>query len=71
MTNYEKLRATLREVFMLDKAELDFGIYRILNQKRKTERFLHYDLLPQVRSVLGKHVGTGREKAQQDLDIIL
>ena len=35
MTNYEKLIDTLREAFMLDKAELDFGIYRIMNQKRK------------------------------------
>ena len=72
MTNYEKLRATLREVFMLDKAELDFGIYRILNQKRQEiERFLDEDLLPQVRSVLGAHAGTGREQVQHDLDKVL
>ena len=72
MTNYEKLRATLREVFMLDKAELDFGIYRILNQKRQEiERFLDDDLLPQVRSVLGAHAGTGREQVQHDLDKVL
>ncbi len=41
MTNYEKLINTLKEVFTLDKAELDFGIYRIMNQKRKDiEQFL-------------------------------
>lgn len=72
MTNYEKLRATLREVFMLDKAELDFGIYRILNQKRQEiERFLDDDLLPQVRLVLGEHAGAGREQVQHELDKVL
>ena len=34
MTNYEKLEKVLTELFQLDKAELDFGIYRIMNQKR-------------------------------------
>jgi hypothetical protein len=29
MTNYEKLILTLKEIFMLDKPELDFGIYRL------------------------------------------
>jgi adenine-specific DNA-methyltransferase len=53
MTNYEKLIDTLREAFMLDKAELDFGIYRIMNQKRKDiEQFLEKDLIPQVREIL-------------------
>jgi hypothetical protein len=46
MTNYIKLINTLKEVFMLDKAELDFGIYRIMNQKRKDiEQFLEEDIV--------------------------
>ena len=30
---YEKLKAKLRELFELDKADLDFGIYRVLRQR--------------------------------------
>ncbi|MEI7929627.1 MAG: hypothetical protein WCH40_13840, partial [Verrucomicrobiales bacterium] len=39
---YQKLRAKLAELFQLDAAaELDFGIYRILNARRiEVERFL-------------------------------
>ena len=33
-TNYNKLQSVLTEIFQLDKADLDFGIYRIMNQKR-------------------------------------
>ncbi|MBS9768473.1 MAG: hypothetical protein KGV44_13180 [Flavobacteriaceae bacterium] len=34
MSNYNKLQSVLKEIFELDKADLDFGIYRIINQKR-------------------------------------
>jgi len=41
MTNLEKLRNLLQELFQLDQADLDFGIYRIMNQKRdEIVRFL-------------------------------
>lgn len=53
MTNYEKLKAKLTEIFQLDQADLDFGIYRIMNSKRdEILSFLEKDLLPQVKSVL-------------------
>ena len=29
MSNYDKLKSVLKEVFEIDKADLDFGIYRI------------------------------------------
>ena len=48
---YQKLIKTLRTVFEMDKADLDFGIYRILNQKREEiTRFLDKELLPQVQA---------------------
>jgi hypothetical protein len=31
--NFEKLKIKLRELFELDTADLDFGIYRILRQR--------------------------------------
>ena len=49
MTPVEKLKAKLAELFQLDQADLDFGIYRIMNAKRdEITRFLDRDLLPQV-----------------------
>ena len=52
-SNYTKLIATLRECFMLDQADLDFGIYRIMNSRRtEIETFLEKDLIPQVKTIL-------------------
>lgn len=53
MTNYEKLEKILTELFQLDKAELDFGIYRIMNQKRDDVLdFLNNTLPKEVRTIL-------------------
>jgi adenine-specific DNA-methyltransferase len=69
MTNYDKLINTLKEVFMLDKAELDFGIYRIMNQKRKDiELFLEVDLVPQVHKVLSESLSMDKQALQKELD---
>ena len=32
---YDKLKRLLDELFQFDRADLDFGIYRIVNRKRK------------------------------------
>ena len=51
--NFRKLKDLLTELFQLDAADLDFGIYRIMNQKRDDiVQFLEHDLLPQVRETL-------------------
>ncbi|MEM7656681.1 MAG: DNA methyltransferase, partial [Bacteroidota bacterium] len=51
--NYDQLISTLEEIFQLNQEELDFGIYRILNQKREEiTAFLKHDLLPQAKAVL-------------------
>lgn len=55
MTNnyFEEFIAKLQEIFMMDHAELDFGIYRIMNQKRDDiQDFLENRLLKQVGSSL-------------------
>ena len=50
---FDKFVAKLQEIFMMDHAELDFGIYRIMNQKRdEIQQFLQHDLLPQVKTAL-------------------
>ena len=50
---YDSFIKKLQEIFMMDHAELDFGIYRIMNQKRtEINKFLEHDLLPQVQKEL-------------------
>ncbi len=67
-TQYEKLKAILREMFQMDQADLDFGIYRIMNAKRdEIERFLDKDLLPQVTSEFVKYRGTEIEEKKKEL----
>ncbi|WP_421817948.1 site-specific DNA-methyltransferase [Flavobacterium sp.] len=54
---------------MLDKAELDFGIYRIMNQKRKDiEQFLEVDLLPQVKEVLNSSKAIDAIQLKRQID---
>lgn len=63
-TPREKFQELLRELFQFDCADLDFGIYRIMNQKRALiERFIEKDLLDAVAAELKK----GALKEQGDL----
>ena len=49
----DRLRALLRDMFQLDRGDLDFGLYRIMNLKSaEVVSFLHNDLLPQVKEKL-------------------
>lgn len=66
--NLERLKRLLAEVFQLDQAELDFGIYRIMNTKREEiVRFLDRDLLPQVNEALGRYEQEGRAVLEEEL----
>lgn len=48
-----KFQGLLKKLFQFDCAELDFGIYRIMNQKRAViERFIEKDLLEAVGTEL-------------------
>jgi len=67
--NLERLKQLLAEMFQLDQAELDFGIYRIMNAKREEiTRFLDRDLLPQVREVLGEYEKDSRAAIAAELE---
>ena len=69
MANYKKLQNVLTELFQLDKAELDFGIYRIMNQKRDDVLdFLNNKLPKEVRTILeGQQKGDATE-LKKELD---
>ena len=53
-TNLARFQDLLRELFQFDCADLDFGIYRIMNHKRDAvERFIAEQLPASVASELG------------------
>jgi len=67
--NYNKLRRLLQELFQLDRADLDFGIYRIMNQKRdEITRFLDNDLLPQVQGAFKEYRSSDRIQIESQLN---
>ncbi|MGC8669492.1 MAG: site-specific DNA-methyltransferase, partial [Chthonomonadales bacterium] len=67
--NVKRLKSLLEEMFQLDQAELDFGIYRVMNTKREEIiRFLDEDLLPQVRQVLGDYEHESRSALEGELE---
>ena len=69
MTNLQKLRTLLQELFQLDQADLDFGIYRIMNQRRdEIVRFLDKDLLPQVQEAFKEYRSADKAELQKELD---
>ena len=51
---FDRLKSVLRSMFQLDRGDLDFGLYRIMNLKRaEIVSFLDNDLLPQVQKSAG------------------
>lgn len=66
--NLERLKGLLAEMFQLDQAELDFGIYRIMNTKREEiVRFLDRDLLPQVCEAFQAYEAENRGAVETEL----
>jgi adenine-specific DNA-methyltransferase len=67
-----KLKNLLRELFQLDSADLDFGIYRIMNTKRsEIERFLDTDLLPQIKEAFRQYKSSDAAQIKADLDKVI
>ena len=65
---YNKLIKTLQALFEMDKADLDFGIYRIMNQKRdEIRRFLEDDLLAQVREAFADFTDNSQAELKKEL----
>ena len=65
----DRLRALLREMFQLDRGDLDFGLYRIMNLKAgEIAAFLDADLLPQVKTKLNLTSEEELASLEEDLD---
>lgn len=68
-SNYQKLINTLKYIFQIDRGDLDFGIYRILNQKHEEiTHFLEHDLVPQVKQELDTYESGDKEQLEAELD---
>ena len=69
MKSFDKLKAKLAELFQLDQADLDFGIYRIMNARRdEITQFLERDLLPQVQEAFAEYKPSDKAEIQKELD---
>lgn len=52
----QQLKQKLTELFQIDSPDLDFGVYRIMNQKRdEIARFMDKDLIEAVDAEFGKY----------------
>jgi adenine-specific DNA-methyltransferase len=66
--NFKKLQDKLRELFELDKADLDFGIYRILRQRhREITEFLDRHLEKTVTDALSAYQSEERGQLLEEL----
>lgn len=68
-TQQKKFIDLLEEIFQFDQAELDFGIYRIMNQKREeVTNFLNNELVPQVKKAFDKYRNADVEAIKQQME---
>ena len=67
-TQFDRFIATMKKVLMLDQADLDFGIYRIMNQKRdQIESYLNNDLRRQVTEAIRENASSDAEALKKEL----
>lgn len=68
-TRFNKLKSKLRELFELDKSDLDFGIYRIMAAKNtEVTDFLDRQLKDVVRQTLTEHGAGATDAIQAELE---
>lgn len=66
--SFAQMKGILREMFQLERGDLDFGLYRIMALKAgEIETFLNHDLLPQVRCALNEVSDEERATLDQEL----
>lgn len=67
-TQFDTFIATMKKVLMLDQADLDFGIYRIMNQKRaQIESYLNNDLRKQVAEAIRENTSADAGALKKEL----
>lgn len=69
---FQELVAKLREIFQIDRPELDFGIYRILNARAgEINDYLENRLPEKVQSALSAGNGASAQQLQADLHEVI
>ena len=68
MTKLEEFKSKLQEMFEIDKADLDFGIYRIMNQKRDAITKFMNILEEDVSKELSNLKKSGAEDLNKELE---
>lgn len=69
MSAFEDLKDKLREIFQLDRNDLDFGVYRIMNLKsEEVTKFIEEDLLPQVKAGLASYASDDSANLKEELE---
>ncbi|MHA1506054.1 MAG: site-specific DNA-methyltransferase [Candidatus Asgardarchaeia archaeon] len=67
----EKLKNKLKEIFQFENEDLDFGIYRIMNRKRKeVEKFIERELINEVQKQLNVLSEKERSKLREEFEKI-
>ena len=67
--NLSKLKEKLRELFQLDRGDLDFGLYRIMAMKSaEINKFLDEHLLPQITETLGDIAKSDTSLLEADIE---
>lgn len=68
MDHYNQLKDLLNDLFELNKADLDFGIYRIMNQKRKqVNEFIDKRLPEDIKKTLSETQTTDKAELEKEL----
>lgn len=68
MSAFEELKAKLKEIFQLDRNDLDFGLYRIMNLKAaEVSNFIDNELLPQVKEGLKSYSSNDKKAIEEEL----
>lgn len=69
MSSFDELVTKLREIFQIDRPELDFGVYRILNARAgEIDAYLTTRLKAQVAEALASGSAANVETKQRELD---
>ncbi len=67
-SRFDRLVRLLKELFQLDKPELDFGFYRIMHARsREVTQFLEKDLPPRVRKAFAEHRSADQARVEAEL----
>jgi len=68
MSYYNQLKDVLNDIFELNKADLDFGIYRIMNQKRRqVNEFIEKQLPEDIKQAFSETQSSDKTEIENDL----